>query len=271
MLPKKWKFMQRLVMPLFIALLILAVSGCRVDELSPCDGEIGVPGLLCKEYRFLDNEPIGSLSYYYDKDGILNRVDYNATNGDLKKYVLYINDGDDLMKEISHDPDGKKLEEIVYGYNEENSIASIDTIEDDIKVSNRVFEYQNSILQRENYYKDEILDSYLTYEYHDDGTLFKTRHYRGDGSLKMYMTHEYYDNYITRYRYYTASHIYLGYDLERRNSNEQVIRFTSYGPNSNILNYTEYKYNELYQLAEEVNFDEEEKPVSNIIYKYHLN
>lgn len=261
--------MGRFTSVFLFALILLAATGCRVDELSPCEGDIGIPGLLCKEYRFLEEEPIGSLSYFYDKNGILTRVDYNAVDGELKKYILYIYDGDKLMKEISHKPNGEQIQEVTFNYNENNSLLGIDSTESSGQVSRKTFEYENEVLRRESEYRQEVLTNYANYQYFDDGTLFKKLYHKGNGSLTGYTTYEFYSNSITRYKHYTASHIYLGYDAEHRNADDKITEFTSYNPAFEILSTTKYTYDELNQLEEKVEYDENGKVIAKYVYKYY--
>ncbi len=254
----------------FLISAIALFSSCNTDELSPCDSNQEMKGLLCKEYRHQKGEAIGYLSYFYNSKNQIVRTEYNTTKGATKKYVLFEYEGENLVKEAAFKPNGEMLRETTYSYNSDNSVSDINHAENGTNVLRRVFEYQNTILTRETEFSNELLDNYITYQYFsDDGQLYKKSYYDEASQLISYTTHEYFDNLKIRYNHYSANHNFTGYDIEHYNGDNTIQKFVSYNSQGEIVSTVKYEYDQLNLLTRSESLDSNDNIESYTVYIYH--
>jgi len=254
----------------FIFILLLSLASCRVDEFSPCEEAPGMEGLLCKEFRFENNESIGYLAYYYNSDRLLNRMDYKSTDGQLKKYDLLEYEGAKLSKERSYDEAGKLLHEKKYTYNALENISSVYHIEDGVEVSYKSFEYTDTLLQKESNFNFNQLDNYIVYQYYNGETnLYRKSLYSASGELLCYTNIEYFVNNYQRHNHYSGNHIFTGYDVFVFDDTGNRTRSSVYDFSGKLVSYIEYTWNTKGQLDETSEFDEAGKLMKNNKFIYH--
>lgn len=253
----------------FLVLLVTLIS-CGTDELSPCEDNPEMKGLLCKEYRYENGTSIGYLSYFYNSQDQMVRTEYNSINGTTKKYVIFEYNDKNLVREASFSPDGNMLRETIYNYNNDNSLSDINHEENGASISRRIFEYQNTVLTKETELSNDQLDNYITYQYYsDDGKLYKKSYYNAQSQLTNYTTYEHFDNLKIRYNHYTANHNFTGYDVEHFNADNTPKEFVTYDTAGEIISTTKYDYNTLGLLNKSESLDSTETVISHILFLYY--
>lgn len=258
------KFFQLLITAVFISL-----TSCRVDQFSPCDDAPGMEGLLCKEFRFENNASIGYLTYYYNSSKQLVRKEYKATSGELKKYDTYTYENGKISTERSFNPSGNLIAEKEYIYDAMQNISNISHIENGIEVGYKLFEYTNSLLQKESMFNLGQLDNYTVYQYYNGETnLYRKSFYTAAGELLSYTTIEYFVNNFERHNHYAGNHTFTGYDVFDFDAQGNLTHSSFYDFNGNKIKDIEYSYNNNL-LDETKEFDEAGKLKINNKFIYH--
>jgi hypothetical protein len=255
--------------PLVLIFTVL-LSSCRVDEFSPCDDAPGMEGLLCKEFRFENNETIGYLAYYYNSDKQLVRKDYKSKEGDLKKYDTFTYTNGKISAENSYDAEGKLLAEKEYFYDALLNLSNVSHIEDGVEVAYKQYEYNDTLLKKESSFNYNLLENYTVYQYYNGETnLYRKSLYSAAGELLSYTHIEYFVNNYERHNHYTGSHIFTGYDVFEFDASGNTTRSSVYDFSGKRISYIEYTYNSTGQLDTSREYDEDDKLRKNNKYIYH--
>jgi hypothetical protein len=258
------KFLSLLVTVVFISL-----TSCRVDEFSPCDDAPGMEGLLCKEFRFEDNESIGYLAYYYNSDKQLVRKDYKSTDGELKKYDTFTYINGKISAENSYDAEGKLLAEKEYLYDALLNLSNVYHIENGVEVAYKQYEYNDTLLKKESSFNHNLLENYTVYQYYNGETnLYRKSLYSAAGELLNYTNIEYFVNNYERHNHYTGSHIFTDYEVFEFNASGNTTRSSVYNSSGKRISYIEYSYNSNGQLDTSREYDEDDKLSKNTKFIY---
>lgn len=254
----------------FAFILFVFLSSCSVDEFSPCDNAPGMEGLLCKEFRFENNETIGYLTYYYNSDKQLVRREYQSTDGELKRYDTFTYAGEKISTENTYDAQGNLLTEKEYLYDALQNLSNVYHIENGVEVAYKQYEYNDTLLKKESSYNHNQLENYTVYQYYNGETnLYRKSLYSAAGELLNYTNIEYFVNGSERHNHYTGSHIFTGYDVFEFNTDGNIVRSSVYDYSGKRISYIEYTYNNKGQLDTSREYDEDDKLRKNNKFIYH--
>ncbi len=255
---------------LFISIITLFLTSCRVDEFSPCDVQEGMEDLLCKEFRFEHNSSIGYLVYYYNEQEQLSRMEYKSTDGELKKYDTFEYDDNKLSKETAYDAKGNLIREKLYTYNSTENLSNVYHIENGVEVFYKAYEYSDTLLKKESTFNHNELENYTLYQYYNGETnLYRKSFYAANGELMNYTNIEYFVNNFERHNHYTGNHVSTGYDVYTYDENQNITRFSSYNASGKLVSYIDYNYNAKGQLDTSEEYDEDGKKIKNNKFIYH--
>ncbi len=253
-----------------VFILSVLLASCSVDEFSPCDDVQGMEGLLCKEFRFENSASIGYLTYYYNSEKQLSRIDYKAVDGGLKKYDILTYENGKISVIRSYDAEGKLMEEKEYKYDALSNLSNVSHIENGVEVAYKQFEYTDTLLQKESCFNYNQLENYTVYQYYNGETnIYRKSVYSASNELLSYTNIEYFVNNYERHNHYTGDHVFTGYDVYVFDANKNITRSSVYDFNGKLMSYIEYTYNASGQLDVSNQYDEDGKLRKNNKYIYH--
>lgn len=253
-----------------VLIFTVLLSSCRVDEFSPCDDAPGMEGLLCKEFRFENNETIGYLAYYYNSNKQLVRKDYKSADGELKKYDTFTYATGKISAENYYNAQGKLIAEKEYLYDALLNLSNVYHIENGVEVAYKQYEYNDTLLKKESSFNYNLLENYTVYQYYNGETnLYRKSVYSSSNELLSYTNIEYFVNNYERHNHYTGSHIFTGYDVFEFDASGNIVRSSVYDFSGKRMSYIQYTYNSSGQLDTSREYDEDNKLRKNNKYIYH--
>lgn len=222
------------------ALFPLLLIGCRPDVLLPCDQtDLEFSGLLCREYRFSNGNPIGYLDYTYRGDSAIDISTYDThsmlqktateryADGQLRTVVERFGNDNRLVRSYNYSNSGL-LNCIIFGaadssecyfYDAQDRVRMVEWRADTLRL--RATEYR--------YFADEDL-------------LYRLNFFDETDSLVEYRNHEYFLDGRVRIDHFTGGHVFLGHAVEQRNAEGSLLtsRFTA--PDQVVTNRIDYTY-----------------------------
>lgn len=186
-----------------------AIQSCGADELLPCDEDAALLGLLCREYRYENETPVGFVDFVYNKDSIVEQYLYDAQTI-LRKTVIERYEGGQLQTVAERYQNGLNIVSS-YHYLSNDSLECIIFGAAD---SSTCFTYVNGKRFKEEAYHGPDMVRYSEYRYYpQDGRLFRISRFDGNDSLLSYLDYDYFFGGIIRVDHYLGDHTFIGYEV----------------------------------------------------------
>jgi len=240
---------------------IIFACSCEKDPLSADDCAQIYPGLLCRTYLFEADKGIGYIDYQYDNK-ILTKEFYKNVKGEVRKAIEYSYNSDLLIVIEKSVDNNSNIREIKYIYTDFNELTECTHYENSVLIAQYNFYYDDlNRLVKQEILHQEMRDSILTYEYDNEGRLWRLSYHDGQMALLGYEIYVIYSNNIKRINTYNPKHNFMGYNLFVYNNN-MLETHIFYDMNYNIIlrNTYHYKNNEL--ILHEV-FNKENQRISH--------
>lgn len=177
-------------MRILIFLLILSSFwGCSTDEVIPC-GEDGIPGELCRVYRFYDDDAVGYTEFDYQEDTTVIQ-DFYSPNSRLQKSVVQRFTNGRIVALTEQFPEAESRVQ-TFHYNDFDSLFLVVYGAND---SSLVISYENGRRKTEDLMMDSEVIRRKEYRYFQDGQdLYRVSFYLGIDSLIRYQNYDYFSS-----------------------------------------------------------------------------
>lgn len=190
-----------------LSLLCLLLFGCSKDEFVPCNG-VGIPGNLCREYRFYNDVGQGYVEFSYAGDSVVSSI-YNQQSV-LEKTIIERYANGRLISITNQFPADESVV-ATFHYNEMDSLFLVVYGANDSTIQ---ISYQNGKRYLESRIAGDVLLGFKEYRYFQNGgELYRISDFDADSLLLGYRNFDYFNtNEIVRYRAteYTPNHQLIG-------------------------------------------------------------
>ncbi len=236
---RNWSARMRRYVRLLTIIGLLAISGCGEDALVPCDEHAEWSGLLCREYRFGNNVPVGYLEYSYKGDSVID-ITTNDTEGRLQKTATERYSGGLIRTVVERFEGGQNL---VRSYNYLSN-DSLECIVFGAADSSECYGYdaqgrRSSVVMWHGSEKVRSVD----YRYFvDQDRLYRLNFYDGNDSLLRYWNHEYFLDGRIRIDVFTGQNSFLGHYVQNWTADGRLLNAQFTAPDQAITERTDLTY-----------------------------
>lgn len=201
------------------AIVLLFMPSCQVDELVPCASNPELSRLLCREYRYVDDNIYGYVEFTYSGDSIIKKEAFDQGAKLIKSTTERYQGG--MLQTMAEELDNATVRVTTYHYLSNDSLERIVYGAADSSI---YLHYTNGMREKATTYHGSALARYHTYRYHQsDGKLFRISFFDEGDNLLYYHTYEYFYGNRLRIDQYSSQHVHLGYEIIDRMPDGQIL------------------------------------------------
>ena len=201
--------------------------------MTPCDNSL--PGCICKEYRYHENDYLGYIQYAYNSEKQLVQQDLYSTRNNAVRYRFTYSSSGKIVQKLVTNTNGAEIERFDYQYNSQDSLLNITQYKDEKQVCITSYEYgsDHNLLTKKSEYSDGT-GTHVLYQY-DGNLIYKETVFNLKNELLEYSIYTHYDNLFKRVTHYNALSLISSYEIHQHAPFNKLQQILHYSPENKLL------------------------------------